>query len=137
MQSYSACWRQSAHCCRSSYTHSALYQIRDLALKFLYIAIASGVVSYIEMAAWMWSGNRQINRLRQQYLEALLKQDVAYFDTEGTTGQALQGLNEDCQLIQVHLLPEEAGSWGALACDPLPGPWLALPLHCGHQTRPA
>jgi hypothetical protein len=26
---------------------------------------------------------------------------VAFFDTEGTTGQALQGLNEDCQLIQV------------------------------------
>jgi ATP-binding cassette subfamily B (MDR/TAP) protein 1 len=81
--------------------HMLPTQIRDLALKFLYIAMATGVVSYIEMAAWMWSGNRQVNRLRLQYLEALLQQDVAFFDTEGTTGQALQGLNEDCQLIQV------------------------------------
>jgi ATP-binding cassette subfamily B (MDR/TAP) protein 1 len=76
-------------------------QVRDLVLKFLYIAIASAVASYVELAAWMWSGARQTNRLRQQYLAALLHQDIAFFDTQSTTGAALQGLNEDCQLIQV------------------------------------
>ncbi len=90
-------------------------QIRDLSLKFLWIGLASFVASYIEMAAWMWSGNRQANRLRGQYLAALLQQEVAFFDTQSTTGGALQGLNEDCQLIQVGGAQGVQASWLAAA----------------------
>ncbi len=37
----------------------------------------------------------QSNRLRARYLAAVLRQDVAFFDTQATTGGLLQGLNED------------------------------------------
>jgi ATP-binding cassette subfamily B (MDR/TAP) protein 1 len=34
------------------------------------------------------------------YLKSVLQQDIAYFDTFGTSGALLQGLNEDCMKVQ-------------------------------------
>lgn len=46
------------------------------------------------------AGIRQANRMRQRYMDRVLRADVAYFDQHATTGELLQGLNEDCTAIQ-------------------------------------
>jgi ATP-binding cassette subfamily B (MDR/TAP) protein 1 len=60
--------------------------VTNVALKFLYLGIAAVVGSYLEAAVWMYTGNRQTNRLRTRFLKAVLAQEVAFFDVESTTG---------------------------------------------------
>ena len=47
------------------------------------------------------TGSRQATRLRRQYFHAVLRQEPAYFDVHATTGELLQGLNEDTSAIQL------------------------------------
>jgi hypothetical protein len=63
-----------------------LDKVSNLALKFLYLGIAAIVGSYLEAAVWMYTGNRQANRLRTRFSAAVLRQDVAFFDVQSTTG---------------------------------------------------
>ena len=58
------------------------------------------VASFFEVAMFMWSGTRQVSRLRQRFLEASLKQEQAYYDVHATSGDVLSGLNEDCNAVQ-------------------------------------
>lgn len=53
-----------------------------------------------EIACWMVSGERQAARIRGLYLESLLRQDVAFFDTETTTGEVIGRMSGDTILIQ-------------------------------------
>ena len=46
------------------------------------------------------AGAHQANRTRRRYLDRVLRADIAYFDKHVTTGELLQGLNEDCTAIQ-------------------------------------
>ncbi|KAJ9525056.1 hypothetical protein QJQ45_017385, partial [Haematococcus lacustris] len=74
--------------------------IRQIALSFVWLALGAMVGSYLQASMWMWAGNRQTSRLRQQYLQAVLRQNVAYFDTQATTGTLLQGLNSDSAAVE-------------------------------------
>ena len=47
------------------------------------------------------AGARQATRLRQQYLQAVLRQEPAFFDLHVKSGDLLQGLNEDTSAIQL------------------------------------
>jgi ATP-binding cassette subfamily B (MDR/TAP) protein 1 len=67
---------------------------------FVYIGLICFVASYCQQFFWSLSAVRQTNRIRSIYLKSVLRQDIAYFDTEGTSGFLLQGLNEDCSAIQ-------------------------------------
>ena len=58
------------------------------------------------MAGKQWghvcgAGSRQASKLRQRYLQAVLRQEPAYFDVHATTGELLQGLNDDTTAIQM------------------------------------
>eukprot|EP01025_Chloroclados_australasicus_P040714 TRINITY_DN4266_c0_g1_i9.p2 TRINITY_DN4266_c0_g1~~TRINITY_DN4266_c0_g1_i9.p2 ORF type:complete len:248 (+),score=15.29 TRINITY_DN4266_c0_g1_i9:85-744(+) len=55
-------------------------QVNDLALYFVYLAIVSWAASYFEVGFWMWSGARQAATIRKKYLQAILKQDITFFD---------------------------------------------------------
>ena len=48
----------------------------------------------------MITGERQAARIRGLYLEAVLRQDIAFFDKEITTGQLVQRMSGDTILIQ-------------------------------------
>ena len=43
---------------------------------------------------------RKTARIRGLYLEALLRQDIAFFDKEMTTGQLVESMSGDTILIQ-------------------------------------
>jgi ATP-binding cassette, subfamily B (MDR/TAP), member 1 len=75
-------------------------QVALLATYFVYLGVGSLVCSYLEAAMWMWTGNRQTNRIKELYLKAVLRQDVPFFDVHSTTGGLLAGLSEDSIAIQ-------------------------------------
>lgn len=48
----------------------------------------------------MWTGERQTTRMRVEYLEAALNQDVQFFDTEVRTSDVVFGINTDAVMVQ-------------------------------------
>lgn len=48
----------------------------------------------------MYTGERQVSTLRKKYLEAVLKQDVGFFDTDARTGDVVFSVSTDTLLVQ-------------------------------------
>lgn len=48
----------------------------------------------------MHTGERQAGALRKKYLEAVLKQDVGFFDTDARTGDIVFSVSTDTLLVQ-------------------------------------
>ncbi len=69
------------------------------ALYLLYVGIAMGVSTYIYMGTWVYTGESITRRIRLRYLGAVLRQDIAYFDTVGA-GEITTRIQSDIQLIQ-------------------------------------
>ncbi|XP_049382380.1 ABC transporter B family member 9-like isoform X3 [Solanum stenotomum] len=70
-----------------------------------YIGIETKCVSLLlniitGMSCWMVTGERQAIRIRGLYLKTILRQDIAFFDTETTTGQVIGRMSGDTFLIQ-------------------------------------
>lgn len=53
-----------------------------------------------EVACWTVTGERQAARIRGLYLKTILRQDIAFFDTETTTGEVIGRMSGDTILIQ-------------------------------------
>ena len=47
----------------------------------------------------MVSGERQASRIRGLYLQAMLRQDVTFFDTETSTGEVIGRISGDTILV--------------------------------------
>jgi ATP-binding cassette, subfamily B (MDR/TAP), member 1 len=56
--------------------------------------------SCAEIACWMYTGERQVGALRRRYLEAVLRQDVGFFDTDARTGDVVFSVSTDTLLVQ-------------------------------------
>lgn len=82
--------------------------VRKVVLNFVYLGIGTAVVSFLQVSCWTTAGERQSARIRSLYLNAVLRQDIAYFDTELTTGQAVSRMSSDTLVIQ-DALGEKAG----------------------------
>lgn len=53
-----------------------------------------------EISCWMYTGERQVSALRNRYLEAVLRQDVGFFDTDARTGDVVFSVSTDTLLVQ-------------------------------------
>jgi len=53
-----------------------------------------------EVTCWTIAGERQAARITALYLKAILRQDIAYFDMEMSTGQVIERMAGDTFLIQ-------------------------------------
>lgn len=53
-----------------------------------------------ELACWTVSGERQAARIRGLYLKTILRQDIAFFDNETSTGEVIGRMSGDTILIQ-------------------------------------
>jgi ABC-type multidrug transport system fused ATPase/permease subunit len=58
------------------------------------------VCTFTYMTIWVWTGEVNSKRLREQYLRAVLRQDVAYFDKVGA-GEVTTRIQTDTR--QFHL----------------------------------
>lgn len=57
--------------------------------------IGTWVTTYIYMATWAVTGERNAKRIRENYLRAILRQDIAYFDTSGGAGEVATRIQSD------------------------------------------
>ena len=68
-------------------------------LYFVYLAIAEFITIYIATAGFIYTGDHITNAIRQEYLKALFRQNIAFFDTLGA-GEVTTRITADSNLIQ-------------------------------------
>ncbi|KAL0908507.1 hypothetical protein M5K25_023003 [Dendrobium thyrsiflorum] len=85
-------------------------EVSKYALYFVYLGLVVCVSSYAEIACWMYTGERQSGALRRKYLEAVLKQDVGFFDTDARTGDIVFSVSTDTLLVQ-DAISEKVGNF--------------------------
>ena len=69
-------------------------QVNKGVLYLVIIAIAVFCCASIQMASWMWTGERQTKRIREEYLAAVLRQEIAWFD-KTQTGEVTTRMTND------------------------------------------
>ncbi|XP_047325305.1 ABC transporter B family member 4-like [Impatiens glandulifera] len=74
--------------------------VSKVSLKLVYLAIGAGAAAFLQVACWMVAGERQAARIRKLYLKAIMRQDIAFFDTETNTGEVVGRMSGDTVLIQ-------------------------------------
>ncbi|KAL5338756.1 ABC multidrug transporter SidT [Aspergillus crustosus] len=73
--------------------------INDKILLIVYLAIAQFVLIYIHLTFWTLNGARLAQRLRETYLQNLLRQEPSFFD-DLPPGEVASRLNGDIQTIR-------------------------------------
>ncbi|CAH8276213.1 unnamed protein product [Arabidopsis lyrata] len=89
-------------------------EVWKVAVKFIYLAVYSGVVAFLQVSCWMVTGERQSATIRGLYLKTILRQDIGYFDTETNTGEVIGRMSGDTILIQ-DAMGEKVGKFIQLA----------------------
>ncbi|KAJ0444550.1 putative ABC transporter type 1, transmembrane domain-containing protein [Helianthus annuus] len=59
---------------------------------------------------WIYTGERQVSALRKRYLEAVLKQDVGFYNTDARTGDTVFSVSTDTLLVQ-DAISEKVGNF--------------------------
>ncbi|CBI28004.3 unnamed protein product, partial [Vitis vinifera] len=76
-------------------------EVEKCSLYFVYLALAVMVVAFMEGYCWSRTSERQVLRIRYKYLEAVLRQEVGFFDSqEATTSEIINSISKDTSLIQ-------------------------------------
>ncbi|KAI8909310.1 P-loop containing nucleoside triphosphate hydrolase protein [Powellomyces hirtus] len=74
-------------------------EINEKSLIFVYLGLGMFVATYIYMATWLYTGENISHRIREGYLQAVLRQNIAYFDSIGG-GQVSTRIITDTQMVQ-------------------------------------
>lgn len=56
--------------------------------------------AYLQVTCWRLAGERSAHRIRTEYLKAVLRQDVSFFDTDVSTSDIMHGISSDVAQIQ-------------------------------------
>uniref|UniRef100_A0ACD5ZNS6 Uncharacterized protein n=1 Tax=Avena sativa TaxID=4498 RepID=A0ACD5ZNS6_AVESA len=80
--------------------HNVLHRANKSILSFVYLGIGTAVVSFLQVACWTITGERQATRIRSLYLRSVLRQDISFFDVEITTGKIVSRMTNDTVLVQ-------------------------------------
>ena len=76
---------------RSDLNHYTLY--------FVYLGVAEFGTIFLALAGWLWVGEHIAQKVREQYLAAILRQNVGYFDRLGA-GEITTRITVDTNLVQ-------------------------------------
>ncbi|XP_058093734.1 ABC transporter B family member 15-like isoform X2 [Magnolia sinica] len=76
--------------------------VDEYAVQLVYVALGVGIAAFIEGLCWTRTAERQTSRMRMEYLKNVLRQDVAFFDTNGTntTSEVVTTISVDAHIIQ-------------------------------------
>ncbi|KAL8130445.1 hypothetical protein V2J09_019600 [Rumex salicifolius] len=77
-----------------------VHHVSKVCLKLFFLAIYAGILSSLQVTCWIVTGERQSARIRRLYLDTILRQDIAFFDTESSTGEVIGRMSGDTVLIQ-------------------------------------
>ncbi|XP_054802614.1 ABC transporter B family member 11-like [Prosopis cineraria] len=84
----------------TSDTKEIVHNVSKASIDFVYLAMGTFVVSFLQVTCWMVTGERQSARIRSLYLEAILRQEVSFFDRETNGGEVITRMSGDTVLIQ-------------------------------------
>lgn len=73
--------------------------IIDYVVKFTIVGAGMFLASYLQMCFWTLSAENQVKRIREEYLHAILRQDIGWHDTGKQAESLTTRLNSDTQLI--------------------------------------
>ncbi|XP_027357405.1 putative ABC transporter B family member 8 [Abrus precatorius] len=80
---------------------TSMAEVEKCSLYFVYLGLAAMVVAFMEGYCWSKTSERQVLRIRYKYLEAVLRQEVGFFDSqEATTSEIINSISKDTSLIQ-------------------------------------
>ncbi|TCD61612.1 GTPase-activating protein [Steccherinum ochraceum] len=65
----------------------------------VYIGVGMFACTYIYMFVWVYTGEVNAKRIREKYLQAVLRQDIAFFDNVGA-GEVATRIQTDTHLVQ-------------------------------------
>ncbi|KAH9878207.1 hypothetical protein J1614_003424 [Plenodomus biglobosus] len=74
-------------------------QINTFTLYFVYLGIGSFVTSYISIIGFSYTGERITQQIRELYLRAIFRQNIAFFDFLGS-GEITTRISSDMNLVQ-------------------------------------
>ena len=83
-------------------------------LYFIYLAIGEFVTIYIATVGFIYTGEHISGKIREQYLAAILRQNIAFFDKLGA-GEITTRITADTNLVQDGISEKIALSLTALA----------------------
>lgn len=89
-------------------------QVDHFTLYFLYLAVGEFVTIYIATAGFIYTGEHVSQKIREQYLAAILRQNIGFFDKLGA-GEITTRITADTNLIQDGLSEKVALTMTALA----------------------
>ncbi|KVH95222.1 AAA+ ATPase domain-containing protein [Cynara cardunculus var. scolymus] len=88
----------------------ASHKVAKYSLDFVYLSVVILFSSWIEVACWMHSGERQAAKMRMAYLRSMLSQDISLFDTEASTGEVISAITSDIIVVQ-DAISEKVGNF--------------------------
>ncbi|KAH7412302.1 P-loop containing nucleoside triphosphate hydrolase protein [Phaeosphaeria sp. MPI-PUGE-AT-0046c] len=74
-------------------------RINELTLYFVYLGIASFFTSWISIVGFSYTGERITQQIRELYLRAIFRQNIAFFDFLGS-GEVTTRISSDMNLVQ-------------------------------------
>ncbi|OVA09128.1 ABC transporter [Macleaya cordata] len=86
--------------------HLFIHNINKNAVTLLYMACGWWVSCFLEGYCWTRTGERQASKMREKYLQAVLRQDVGYFDLKASaaagnsTAEVITNVCNDSLVIQ-------------------------------------
>ncbi|KAK3423760.1 hypothetical protein EUGRSUZ_H00958 [Eucalyptus grandis] len=84
----------------SSDPHGLSSRVSEDALYLVYLGVIVFASAWIGVALWTQTGERQTARLRLKYLQAVLRKDINFFDTEAKDCNILHHITSDAILVQ-------------------------------------
>ncbi|KAJ0824452.1 putative ABC-type xenobiotic transporter [Helianthus annuus] len=88
----------------------ASHKVAKYSLDFVYLSVVILFSSWIEVACWMHTGERQAAKMRMAYLKSMLSQDISLFDTEASTGEVISAITSDIIVVQ-DAISEKVGNF--------------------------
>ncbi|RAH68241.1 ABC multidrug transporter Mdr1 [Aspergillus aculeatinus CBS 121060] len=79
--------------------HDFYHQLTKNVLYFVYLGIAEFVTVYISTVGFIYTGEHITQKIREHYLESILRQNMGYFDRLGA-GEVTTRITADTNLIQ-------------------------------------
>nr|GMD02391.1 ABC transporter B family member 19-like [Ipomoea batatas] len=81
-------------------TDAMVHSLKKIVPYVWYMAFATFPAGVLEIGCWMYASQRQVSRLRLEFLTAVLRQDIGTFDTDLTSGKIILGISNHMSVIQ-------------------------------------
>ncbi|KAG7596578.1 P-loop containing nucleoside triphosphate hydrolase [Arabidopsis suecica] len=92
------------------FPQEASHKVAKYSLDFVYLSVVILFSSWLEVACWMHTGERQAAKIRKAYLRSMLSQDISLFDTEISTGEVISAITSEILVVQ-DAISEKVGNF--------------------------